>query len=74
MAPPNHNTWVVLPFAGLAVFGSWAQKRLPMTMAQTDLRWLRWSSRTIVIIMCIFVVLIMLTGRQESSPFLYENF
>jgi D-alanyl-lipoteichoic acid acyltransferase DltB (MBOAT superfamily) len=74
LLPPNHHTWVVFPFAVLAFFGDSLHKRLPVFMAQTEIRWLRWSSRSVAIVLSVFVIMILLAGHKESSPFLYENF
>jgi hypothetical protein len=73
-APPNHHAWVAFPFAALAIIADAARRRWHGSAAQLDVRWLRWSAYTVTTVLCVFVVLLMLAGRREVNPFVYENF
>ena len=73
-APPNHHAWAALPFAALAILGDSARRRWRGSAAEIRPRWLRWSACAVIAVSCVFMVLVMVAGRQEASPFLYENF
>jgi hypothetical protein len=73
-APPNHHAWAALPFAALAVAGDSLRRRWNASPASIDARWLRWSAYAATTVACVFVVMMMLAVRRESTPFVYENF
>jgi alginate O-acetyltransferase complex protein AlgI len=72
--PPNHNAWAALSFAVIVLIMESLVERWHGRGAELRPRWLRWSAYAAATVTSIFVLLALLAGGRESSPFVYAQF
>jgi alginate O-acetyltransferase complex protein AlgI len=70
----DNKAWIAIPLSGLAILGDAWLKRLPPSLHAIRPRWLSWAAGINALIVCLFVLMLLAAGKQEISPFLYENF
>jgi len=70
----DDKAWIAIPLSVLAIWGDTLIKKLPPSLGCIKPRWLRWTAGINALIVCVFAIMLLAAGKQEISPFLYENF